>query len=127
MAPTSFKSLALAGLASLAPFVAGLGQKKIISFNQADGAFQIAGGSISQGQILVSNDDYWGVIRAAGDLATDFGRVTGKNFTLSSGQSAAAPAEYTFRPIDVSNNTNVSSAFQYNIACCVFRHFHNSN
>jgi hypothetical protein len=120
MAPTSFKSLALAGLAGLAPLVSGLGQKKTISFEKADGAFQIAGGGIASGQVLVSDDDYWGVIRAAGDLATDFGRVTGKNFTLSSGQSAAAPAEYTFAPVDISDNTKVSSPFPCELALLAF-------
>jgi hypothetical protein len=107
MAP-GLRSLAVAALAGLAPLVSGLGQKKIISFEKVDGALQIAGGSIPTGQILVSSDDYWGVIRAAGDLAADFGRVTGKNFTLSSGQAAAKPAEYKFMPVDVSDNTKVS-------------------
>jgi len=115
MAPTSFKSLAFAGLAGLAPLVSGLGQKKIISFEGADGAFQLAGGDVASGQILVSADDFWGVVRAAGDLAADFGRVTGKNFTLSSGESAAAPVEYTFSPVDVSDNTDVSSTFPYEL------------
>jgi len=40
------------------------------------------------GQILLSADDWWGVLRAAEDLAGDFGKVTGKNLTLANWQSS---------------------------------------
>ncbi|KAI2467110.1 glycoside hydrolase family 115 protein [Annulohypoxylon bovei var. microspora] len=89
----------LAAVTGFDPFVVALGQPQIISFTNAEKAFQIAGGSISQPQILVSGNDYWGVIRAAGDLAKDFGRVTGTNFTLSNGEAEAEPAAYEYRPI----------------------------
>ncbi|OTB19319.1 glycoside hydrolase family 115 protein [Daldinia sp. EC12] len=82
-----------------APFANALGQQQIIDFTGSEGAFQVAGGSISQPQIRVSSNDYWGVIRAAGDLAKDFGRVTGTNFTLSNGESGAEPASYEYKPI----------------------------
>ncbi|KAI0170213.1 hypothetical protein BJ166DRAFT_608405, partial [Pestalotiopsis sp. NC0098] len=79
--------------------VTGLGQEQVISFADADGAFQLAGGdSTAAPQILVSDNDYWGVVRAAGDLARDFGRVTGTNFTLSNGQTGASPASYEYHP-----------------------------
>lgn len=99
-------SLSLLGLL---PLVAGLGQQPIIAFNKSDDAFMIAGKDSGKGQIRVSKDEYWGVIRAAGDLAVDFGRVTGTNLTLSNGESDASPAKYTFEPVDVKNNTHVSS------------------
>lgn len=70
-------------------------------------AFQITGGRISKPQILVSSGDNWGVIRAAGDLAKDFGRVTGTNFTLSNGEKRAKPATYEYRPV-AANYTHVS-------------------
>ncbi|KAL2756702.1 glycoside hydrolase family 115 protein [Sodiomyces alcalophilus JCM 7366] len=105
MTGLSFKSLSLAVLSGLVPWVAALGQKPIVSFESSDGAFQIVGGDVGTGQIRVSGNDYWGVIRAAGDLAADFGRATGTNFTLSNGKSGASPAKYTFRPVDVSDNT----------------------
>lgn len=106
----SFKRLGLAGLAALSPLVAGLGQQPIISFESSDGALQIVGGEAGSGQIRVSSNDYWGVIRAAGDLAADFGRVTGTNFSLSNGEDDASPASYTFAPVDVTNNTEVGNS-----------------
>nr|CEG02827.1 unnamed protein product [Fusarium pseudograminearum CS3487] len=92
-------------LLGLVPLVSGLGQQAIVSFNSSDDAFQIVGGDAGKGQIRVSEDEYWGVIRAAGDLAVDFGRVTGTNFTLSNGKKDASAAKYTFEPVDVKNNT----------------------
>ena len=101
---------ALVAIASAAGLAQGLGQKPIVSFNASSDSFQIAGGSISKGQILVSSNDYWGVIRAAGDLAADFGRVTGTNYTLSNGESGSKPASYSYKPVDNKNNTVVSLA-----------------
>lgn len=100
----SFTWLVLAAWASL---VVALGQQPIVSFTRVPNAFQIAGGRISRPQILVSSGDSWGVIRAAGDLAKDFGRVTGTNFTLSNGKKGAKPATYEYRPA-ASNFTHVS-------------------
>jgi len=108
MAPLSLKALTVAALAGLAPLVSAIGQKQIITFKSSDDTFQIAGGDIGAGQIRVSKDEYWGVVRAAGDLAIDFGRVTGTNYTLSNGEAGASPAEYKFKPADVSDNTVVS-------------------
>lgn len=100
-------SLAVAIGGVLASLASALGQQPLISFEEVPDAFQIAGSSASQPQILVSSDDYWGVIRAAGDLAKDFGRVTGTNFTLSNGKTGAEPAVYTYNPITI-NYTHVS-------------------
>lgn len=88
--------------------VAGLGQERIISPNATGSVLQIAGGSVSTGQILVAPDEYWGVVRAAHDLARDFGRVTGINYTVSNGEAGAAPITYTYNPINNKNNTFVS-------------------
>lgn len=110
--------LALTGATAL---VAALGQQSIVSFNGSAGDFQIAGGSISAGQIMVSENDYWGVIRAAGDLALDFGRVTGQNYTLSTdsrltgsnttigNSTSSSAAIYSYNPVNNKNNTFVSS------------------
>lgn len=87
---------------------AALGQERIISQDGTDAVLQIAGGPVSRGQIRVSSNDYWGVIRAAGDLAVDFGRVTGINYTLSNGEENARPATYVYRPVNNMNNTHVS-------------------
>lgn len=94
---------------SLVSLSNALGQKQIISFDGGHDTFRLAGRGVGQGQILVSDDDYWGVIRAAGDLAVDFGRVTGTNHTLSNGKRHSDPAQFEFAPVDVSNNTVVRS------------------
>lgn len=98
-------------LLSIVPLAYALGQEPIITFGDetlAEGAFQLTGNDLDAGQILISDDEYWGVIRAAGDLSLDFGRVTGTNLTLSNGQPGAEPAQFRFEPVDVNNNTDVS-------------------
>lgn len=97
--------------------VAALGQERIISTESKGSVLQIAGGQVSKGQILVSHNDYWGVIRAAGDLAVDFGRVTGTNYTLSNGEKKAKAAAYVYNPVDNMNNTHVSGS-----DCCPLQH-----
>jgi len=92
------KSLLLTAAGSIIPVVTALGQQPVISFTNVKDAFQLAGGTVTSPQILVSDDDFWGVIRAAGDLAKDFGRVTGTNFSLSNGNAGASPASYEYHP-----------------------------
>lgn len=119
------KSAILLALTGATALVEALGQQSIVSFNGSAGDFQIAGGPISAGQIMVSENDFWGVIRAAGDLALDFGRVTGKNYTLSTdsrlggsnttlsnnstGTLSSSAAVYSYNPVNNKNNTFVSS------------------
>lgn len=98
-------------LLGFVPLAYALGQEPIIAFGDedlAEGQFQLASKDSGAAQILVSDNDYWGVIRAAGDLGLDFGRVTGTNFTLSNGESDAESARFVFEPVDVTNNTVVS-------------------
>lgn len=106
------KALArLLALISATALVQGLGQAPIVSFNGSSSDFQLAGGRVGAGQIMVSENDYWGVIRAAGDLAMDFGRVTGTNYTLSTdarlNSSSGAAAVYSYQPVNNKNNTFV--------------------
>jgi len=108
----AFSGRAAAVWLALTTVVAGLGQERIVSINATAGAFQVAGGPVSKGQILVSENEYWGVIRAAGDLALDFGRVTGINYTLSNGKTSSVAANYAYRPVNNMNNTFVSSALR---------------
>ncbi|KAH8596621.1 glycoside hydrolase family 115 protein [Bisporella sp. PMI_857] len=68
---------------ALLPSVLALGQEPIVTTVQKAGLLQLAGQGIN-GQILLSADDWWGVIRAAEDLASDFGKISGKNLTLGS-------------------------------------------
>lgn len=115
----------------LVPVVLGLGQNATISLTNKPGLLQLGGKGL-QGQIVVSPNDWWGVIRAAEDLAFDFGRVTGTNLTLGSSQKgpggpgggpggpkedgpkpgggpggASSTVDYEYR--EPTSNTNVSS------------------
>jgi hypothetical protein len=58
-----------------------LAQEAIISFTKEKDSYQLAGHNLGSGSILLDSDDWAGVLRAAQDLAWDFGRVTGSNFT----------------------------------------------
>ncbi|KAJ9502995.1 hypothetical protein H2202_001147 [Exophiala xenobiotica] len=62
-------------------------QQPLITFNQSAGALLLANGNTAP-TILVSNDEWAGLRRAAGDLAQDFGRVTGVNGTVTSFNSS---------------------------------------
>jgi hypothetical protein len=77
----STSSTFLVAFAALLPAIAALGQNATVTTKADSSLLQLAGSGIS-GQILVSSEDWWGVIRAADDLAHDFGRITGKNLTL---------------------------------------------
>lgn len=55
--------------------------KQIIAFSHSPGFLKLAGKDTSP-SIYVEADDWPGVNRAARDLATDFGRVTGRNGTV---------------------------------------------
>jgi hypothetical protein len=91
------KSFLLA-LSSLCSSVIAFGQNATVTTKPSPGLLQLAGSGID-GQILVSANDWWGVIRAAQDLAIDFGKVTGKNLTLGNWQGSVMPVvgNYTKR------------------------------
>ena len=62
---------------ALWPAVAGaLGEPKYVSTSSAPGAFVLAGNG-RPAPLVVSGEDWPGVIRAVGDLSQDVGRVTG--------------------------------------------------
>jgi Glycosyl hydrolase family 115/Gylcosyl hydrolase family 115 C-terminal domain len=75
-------------LCALLSSVSALDKQNVVSFSQTSGSFLLADGSSSP-SIIVDNTDWAGVIRAAGDLAHDFGRVTGSNGTVSNVSSLA--------------------------------------
>jgi hypothetical protein len=77
----------LIALSTFCCSVAALGQNATVTTTPSSGLLQLAGSGVN-GQILLSADDWWGVLRAAEDLAGDFGKVTGKNLTLANWQSS---------------------------------------
>ncbi|KAI5927198.1 hypothetical protein F4810DRAFT_433767 [Camillea tinctor] len=106
-------------LLSLLPLAAALGQRPIVSFaaagsNNSSSPFPIAGSGISRPQIRVDGaGEYWGVVRAAGDLAADLGKVTGTNYSLSSGEAGAEAKGYGYRPIERNYTHYVVNDTQY--------------
>lgn len=77
----SLYSFAVA-VSSVLPAVLALGQNATVTTTKPGrGSLQLGGRAVD-GQILVSDQDWWGVIRAAEDVALDIGKVTGKNLTL---------------------------------------------
>ncbi|MGB0066055.1 MAG: glycosyl hydrolase 115 family protein, partial [Terracidiphilus sp.] len=58
-----------------------LGEPKYVSTSPSQGAFVLAANG-TQAPLIVSSDDWPGVIRAAGDLSQDVGRVTGHDAPL---------------------------------------------
>lgn len=101
------KLLAASFLTGAVGLVQALGGQLTIGFSNSHGALKLSGG-----QIVVSTNDHWGVIKAASDLATDFGRITGKNLTLyGAGATSAAPV-YTWHA-PTSNTTYAVGPAQY--------------
>ncbi|KUJ24673.1 glycoside hydrolase family 115 protein [Mollisia scopiformis] len=76
-------------VASLCSSVSALGQNATVTTQSGAGSLMLAGHGQS-GQILLSANDWFGVLRAAEDLAGDFGKVTGKNLTLGHWSSGAS-------------------------------------
>ena len=86
-------------LSPLLSSVIALGQNATVTtVGPAPGLLQLAGNGLD-GQILLSADDWWGVIRAADDLAVDFGKVTGKNLTLGNWGSVGPSTNGTNRTV----------------------------
>lgn len=84
---------------ALLPGVLALGQSPIITLTDGHGNLQLAGNGIN-GQILLSANDWWGVIRAAQDLAGDVGKVTGRNLTLGNWRARGKNADIIPSPED---------------------------
>ena len=70
------------------------GQITTVTTKASPGLLQLAGSGI-HGQIMVSANDWWGVIQAFQDLATDFGKVTGTNLTLGNWHGGIMPGKYS--------------------------------
>ena len=82
--------LRLLSLLTLLQLATAIGQKAVVSFNGSLGGLQLAGGQTAQ--LMLSSDDWPGVVRAGKDLAMDFGRVTGTNLTMTMVNGTAATA-----------------------------------
>lgn len=78
--------LFLTSLTFLFPLTAALGQDPTVTTikptNGTSSPLQIAGKGLNA-QILVSKEEWWGVLRVAEDLAGDLGKIVGENLTLA--------------------------------------------
>jgi hypothetical protein len=83
--------LLLASFAVHVPWSYALGQIPTVTTTKPSNGtlLQIAGKGLGA-QILVSQEEWWGVLRAAEDLAGDLGKVTGENLTLAYWDGSAA-------------------------------------
>ena len=98
-------SVAFAGSASaVEPF-----RKPTISTSNGNGTTLLASRG-SPVNIHADAADWPGVLRAAHDLAIDFGRVTGTNGTLSASGTAKANASMIFNVTGVSEDWSVSGS-----------------
>jgi hypothetical protein len=85
----------------LALYVLGIanaiGQKRTISsFSTGEKDLPLANDKI-EGEIVLDGQEFWGVIRAAGDLVDDFERVTGKrSMRLTISNSTANTGLYKY-------------------------------
>lgn len=79
--------------------VSALGGSRTLCFNTSSGGLPLSGWNIRGAQILVDNNDYWGVLKAASDLSVDWGKVTGRNLSLVAlnANDTRAPT-YAYRP-----------------------------
>jgi hypothetical protein len=98
------KLFTIGGLLTFLPSVLALGQDPTVTLTGGNGNFQLAGNGIN-GQILLSANDWWGVIRAAQDLAGDVGKVTGRNLTLGNWRTGGKNADVAPLPQNGDHDT----------------------
>jgi hypothetical protein len=102
----SFLSLAVCSTSA-----ASLSQdrKPTIAFQPGNGSYLLATRS-SAVNLLLDAADWPGVLRAANDLAVDFGRVTGTNGTLTTIGSGTANASVIFNVTGISQDWSIGQA-----------------
>lgn len=84
-------------------------RKPTVDFTAGNGSYALATGS-SPANIHVDAADWPGVLRAAYDLAIDFGRVTKVNGTLTTTGSATANASVIFNVTGISSDWSTGSS-----------------
>jgi hypothetical protein len=105
---------ALLSFLSLTAFLTGVDslsqdRKPTIDFQSGNGSYLLATRS-SAVNLLLDAADWPGVLRAANDLAVDFGRVTGVNGTLTTVGSGTANASVIFNVTGINQDWSVGKA-----------------
>ncbi|KAH7120852.1 hypothetical protein B0J11DRAFT_50637 [Dendryphion nanum] len=103
MGLTRFVSFGLA----TAALVSAFGQKATIDFTPGNGSLLLASSS-SHVNLVLDGADWPGVLRAAYDLAVDFGRVTGRNGSLTVTGQGTKSAETIFNVTRINKNWSPS-------------------
>lgn len=91
---------------SLIAQTSALGQASPVTTESSSSLLKLSG---VNGQILLSSDEWWGVLRAAQDLAGDFGKVTGKNLTLGNWDGGVKSNLTTRRGVEGRQVVNASA------------------
>ncbi|KAF2177104.1 glycoside hydrolase family 115 protein [Zopfia rhizophila CBS 207.26] len=97
--------LALASL--LLGLVSAIGQKATIAFNGSTDSLLLASRD-SHVNLILDAADWPGVLRAANDLAVDFGRVTGLNGTVTATGDGTANASMIFNVTGIPKDWSVA-------------------
>jgi len=84
-------------------------RKPTIDFKPGNGSYQLASRG-SAVHLLLDAADWPGVLRAAHDVAVDFGRVTGVNGTLTTVGTSTANASVIFNVTGINKDWSVSIA-----------------
>jgi len=89
--------------------VAALGQKPTIDFTSGNGSFLLATRS-SHVNLILDAADWPGVLRAANDVAVDFGRVTGLNGSVTATGKGTLNATNILNVTGINKDWSVGSA-----------------
>jgi hypothetical protein len=84
-------------------------RKPTVDFKAGNGSYLLATNA-SPVQVHADAADWPGVLRAANDLAVDFGRVTGVNGTLTTTGSGTASASMIFNVTGINNDWSVGTS-----------------
>lgn len=88
--------------------VSALGQKATIDFKPGNGSYLLATRSSSVNLVL-DGADWPGVLRAANDLAVDFGRVTGLNGSVTAKGNGTKSAQAIFNVTGINKDWSVGA------------------
>lgn len=88
---------------------ANFGQKQTIDFKAGNGSYLLATSSSSV-NVHLDGADWPGVLRAAHDLAVDFGRVTGVNGSVTAHGKGTKSADAIFNVTGISKDWSVGAS-----------------
>jgi hypothetical protein len=100
---------AVLGFLSLSGLVSAIGQKPTVDFTAGNGSYLLATRS-SHVNLVLDAADWPGVLRAAHDLAVDFGRVTGLNGSVTATGKGTLDASNIFNVTGINTDWSVGAS-----------------